>query len=175
MKRVSSTTSDESKQARAAKASVLSAAKAKPSDAVPAPARTAGPATGEVKASRKAKSVKKTKPDKTAVAPWPGQLPPPQPAVVPARPEPVTVTNRAGAPVTVSGRGEASAPPSRLTDSEGRSRAVAAWAGPWPLDERWWRPSARRRQARFQLVLDDGSAHLCVVESGRWHREATYD
>ena len=53
--------------------------------------------------------------------------------------------------------------------------AVVAWAGPWPLDERWWRPSARRRQARFQLVLDDCSTHLCVLESGRWQREATYD
>ena len=62
-----------------------------------------------------------------------------------------------------------------MTDSTGRSQAVVAWAGPWPLDERWWRPSARRRQARFQLVLNDGSAHLCVLEAGRWQREATYD
>ena len=108
-------------------------------------------------------------------APWSGRLPPPLPAVVPAQPEPVTVTDRDGAPVTVSGRGEASAAPQQLTDSAGRSQAVIAWTGPWPLDERWWHPSARRRQARFQLVLDDGSAHLCVLEAGRWHREATYD
>ena len=112
---------------------------------------------------------------KTADPPWPGRLPPPQPAVVLDRPEPIEVTDCGGDPVTVSGRGEASAPPQQLTDSTGRSRAVTAWAGPWPLDERWWRPSARRRQARFQLVLDDGSAHLCVLESGRWQREATYD
>ena len=117
----------------------------------------------------------KTKKAKAADAPWPGRLPPPQPAVVLDRPEPITVTDREGSPVTVSGRGEASASPQQLTDSTGRSRTVVAWAGPWPLDERWWRPSARRRQARFQLVLDDGSAHLCVLESGRWQREATYD
>ena len=112
---------------------------------------------------------------KAADAPWPGRLPAPSPAVVLAQPEPVEITDRDCAPVSVSGRGEASTPPQQFTDSTGRSQAVAAWAGPWPLDERWWRPSARRRQARFQLVLDDGSAHLCVLESGRWWREATYD
>ena len=110
-----------------------------------------------------------------AKAPWPGRLPSPSPAVVLAQPEPITVNDCGGAPVTVGGRGEASAPPRRMTDSAGHSRTVIAWAGPWPLDERWWRPSVRRRQARFQLVLDDGSAHLCVLESGRWWREATYD
>ena len=122
--------------------------------------------------ARKAKAGKATE---AADAPWPGRLPSPQPAVVLARPEPVAVTDREGRTVTVSGRGEVSAAPWQVTDSRGGCRTVVAWAGPWPLDERWWRPSARRRQARFQLVLDDGSAHLCVLESGRWQREATYD
>ncbi len=108
-------------------------------------------------------------------APWPGRLPAPSPAMVLDEPEPITVTDCGGDPVTVSGRGAASAAPCQVTDSGGRNYAVVAWAGPWPLDERWWRPPARRRQARFQLVLDDGSAHLCVLESGRWWREATYD
>ena len=112
---------------------------------------------------------------KAVDAPWPGRLPAPSPAVVLAQPEPITVTDCGGAPVTVGSRGEASAPPWQMTDSAGHSRTVVAWAGPWPLDERWWRPSARRRQARFQLVLDDGSAHLCALETGRWWREATYD
>ena len=126
-------------------------------------------------AATRDRKVKAGKAAEAADAPWPGRLPPPQPAVVLDRPEPVEVTDRGGAPVTVSGRGEASAAPWQVTDSKGRSQAVVAWAGPWPLDERWWRPSAHRRQARFQLVLDDGSAHLCVLESGRWQREATYD
>ena len=121
------------------------------------------------------KDALKTKRAKAADAPWRGRLPAPSPAVVLTQPEPITVTDCKGAPVTVGSRGEASAAPQKLTDSTGRSQAVVAWAGPWPLDERWWRPSARRRQARFQLVLDDGSAHLCVLESGRWQREATYD
>ena len=66
-------------------------------------------------------------------------------------------------------------PPRQVTSQDGKAQRVAAWAGPWPLDERWWRPAAHRRQARFQLVLKDGSAHLCVLESNHWHREATYD
>ena len=123
----------------------------------------------------KDRKVKAGKASESTDAPWLGRLPPPQPAVVLAQPEPITVTDHDGAPVIVSGWGEASAAPWQVTDSTGRSQAVIAWAGPWPLDERWWRPSARRRQARFQMVLDDGSAHLCVLESGRWWREATYD
>lgn len=128
------------------------------------------PATGtrNGKRNRKAKA-------KAAEAPWPGRLPAPSPAVVLAQPEPITVIDCGGAPVTVGGRGEASAPPWQMTDSSGHSRTVVAWAGPWPLDERWWRPSVRRRQARFQIILDDGSAHLCVLETGRWWLEATYD
>ena len=127
-------------------------------------------------AAARSQEAKKTKKKaKAADAPWPGRLPPPQPAVVLAQPEPITVTDCGGAPVTVGGRGEASAPPWQVTNSRGDRRRVVSWTGPWPLDERWWRPSVRRRQARFQMVLDDGSAHLCVLESGRWWREATYD
>ncbi len=123
--------------------------------------------------SREAKRTrKKSEPED---APWSGRLPPPHPAMVLDKPEPITVTDCGGGPVTVSGRGEASTPPRLFTDSTGRSQTIIAWTGPWPLDERWWRPSARRRQARFQIVLDDGSAHLCVLENGRWHREAIYD
>jgi protein ImuB len=50
-----------------------------------------------------------------------------------------------------------------------------AWAGPWPADERWWDPANHRRRARFQLLTDDGAAHLAVVEAGRWWLEAVYD
>ena len=146
--------------------------KANPKTAKTAKARTAKTAGT---AARKAKTAKNAKSSKATDAPWPGRLPPPQPAVVLAQPEPVTVTDCGGDPVTVNGRGEASAAPWQVTDSAGRSRTVTAWAGPWPLDEHWWRPPARRRQARFQLVLDDGSAHLCVLEAGRWQREAAYD
>ena len=106
--------------------------------------------------------------------PWPGRLGAPAPAEMLAEPEPLVVLDANGDPVGVSGRAQASAPPAMLRRADGRTSRIAAWAGPWPLDERWWSTQSRR-QARFQLVLDDGTAHLCAVEGGRWQREATYD
>jgi protein ImuB len=55
------------------------------------------------------------------------------------------------------------------------SGAVTGWSGPWPTDERWWDPAAARRRARLQVLLEDGTAHLLVLEQGRWYLEATYD
>ena len=107
-------------------------------------------------------------------APWPGRLGAPTPAEVLAEPEPLVVLDANGNPVGVSGRAQVSAPPAMLRQAGGRTSRIAAWAGPWPLEERWW-SSRSRRQARFQLVLDDGTAHLCAVEGGRWQREAVYD
>ena len=52
---------------------------------------------------------------------------------------------------------------------------VVAWAGPWPVDERWWDPDTRHRRARFQVTLTDGTAHLLTVENGAFSVEATYD
>lgn len=51
---------------------------------------------------------------------------------------------------------------------------VTAWAGPWPVEERWWDPGGRRR-ARFQMSVATGAAYLVVREKGRWWVEATYD
>ena len=142
----------------------------------PAPGPSAAAKSKRPRAAKAAGTAHKpAKNTKTADPPWPGRLPSPLPAVVPGHPEPVTVTDRDGAAITVSGRGEPSAAPWQLTSQDGKARRVAAWAGPWPLDERWWHPAARRRQARFQMILEDGSAHLYVLESNHWHREATYD
>jgi protein ImuB len=74
----------------------------------------------------------------------------------------------------VSGRGDISAGPDVLVASSGTHR-IAAWAGPWPADERWWDPDGHRRRARLQVVTHDGVAHLLALEGGRWHLEATYD
>jgi protein ImuB len=48
-------------------------------------------------------------------------------------------------------------------------------AGPWPVTQRWWDPPRACRQARFQLVTDDGNAWLVVLQDGRWQIEARYD
>ena len=53
--------------------------------------------------------------------------------------------------------------------------AITSWAGPWPVDERWWDPERHSRRARFQVVTDDGIARLVVLERGRWSITATYD
>jgi protein ImuB len=101
--------------------------------------------------------------------PWPGQVPL-APASVPSPPLPVEVVAADGEPVGVSGRGLVSAPPARVDGTE-----VVAWAGPWPLEERWWDGPHARRQARFQVVLADGGAQLLVVDGGRWWCVGTYD
>jgi protein ImuB len=105
--------------------------------------------------------------------PWPGRLPPPHPARVHVDPQPIAVVDDLGHPLAVSGRGELSAAPALVT-IEGRTRRVRAWAGPWPVEDRWWDPVGRRRRARLQVVLDDDVAHLLVIERRSWHLEATY-
>ncbi len=107
--------------------------------------------------------------------PWPGRIPPPAPATVHPRPEAVEVVDAEGRAVTVTGRATMSAPPARLAGAGHRPVDVTAWAGPWPVDERWWDPAAHRRRARTQVVTADGTAHLLAVEGGRWVVEATYD
>jgi protein ImuB len=116
--------------------------------------------------------------------PWPGRLPPPAPAVVHPIAIPVEVVNCSHLPVRVSGRGQLSAAPDLLLGVHGADAAgvasiregkVAGWAGPWLADERWWDLRLRRRRARMQVLLVDGSAHLLVLEGGRWGVEATYD
>ncbi|MDW5323056.1 DNA polymerase Y family protein [Plantactinospora sp. KLBMP9567] len=52
---------------------------------------------------------------------------------------------------------------------------IVSWAGPWPVDERWWAPAEARRRARFQVGLTDGTALLLSLTGGRWWVEAVYD
>ncbi len=107
--------------------------------------------------------------------PWPGRLPTPAPTLVPRVPIAVDVVDRFGQPVRVSGRGELSQPPARLTIGAAAPRSITAWAGPWPVEERWWDADRSRRRARFQVVTDDGVARLVVLERGSWWLEAVYD
>jgi protein ImuB len=107
--------------------------------------------------------------------PWPGRIPAPSPATVYQAPLPARITDDSGATVTVSGRGVVSAPPARMSADGASWLAVTAWAGPWPIAERWWDPRAARRRARFQLVTEDGAAWLVAVQNGRWLIEARYD
>jgi protein ImuB len=106
-------------------------------------------------------------------APWPGSLPAPSPSLI-VDGALVAVVDEAGQPVTVSGRGAVSAPPATLVVEGRPAQPITAWAGPWPIDERWWDEGRHRRLARFQVVTADGAAHLVAVEQQRWRLLATY-
>jgi protein ImuB len=106
-------------------------------------------------------------------APWPGRIPAPSPACVLEVPLACAVVDEQGRPVRVSGRGLISAPPQTLVLDHQRF-ALAGWAGPWPLQERWWEPDGGRRRARFQLLTEQGDAYLVGLEQGCWTVDAVY-
>jgi protein ImuB len=113
-------------------------------------------------------------PKRAADQPWPGRIPGPAPAVVYPEPKPARVTDQAGGPVTVSGRCAISGAPAELSLDGEPPLSVTGWAGPWPLAQRWWDPPNATREARFQLVTDDGRAWLAAVRAGAWQIEAGY-
>ena len=105
--------------------------------------------------------------------PWPGVLTAPSPAWWAPHAEQIEVLDRNGSPVQVDGRGVLSAPPAAVRRGA-QEIDVHAWAGPWPVDERWWDPARRRRRARMQLVLDGHDALLVCLERSTWWLEAEY-
>lgn len=112
--------------------------------------------------------------------PWPGQLSAPFPGTIPVDPPPVEVFDEDGRGVGVTGRGVLTGVPRRVSCGQGQPREVLAWAGPWPVEERWWDPDRGRRRARLQVVLDAAApaghkALLLACEGGRWRVEGVYD
>jgi protein ImuB len=113
--------------------------------------------------------------DGAAAPPWPGRLPMPSPALVLTQPQPAVVVDAAGTPVGVSARLELTGEPAGLLLGTGPPAEIAGWAGPWPVNERWWAPAEARRRARFQICLADGRAFLLSLSGGHWAVEAIYD
>jgi protein ImuB len=113
--------------------------------------------------------------------PWHGGLPTPLPTVVHSPPLPADLRTAEGWPVKVSRRGHIDQPPARISiaksimGSMGTSKQVQSWAGPWPVEEKWWDGASARRRARLQIVTTDGQAHVVALEGGDWWVEATYD
>ncbi|MET4158112.1 DNA polymerase Y family protein [Agromyces sp. PvR057] len=131
-------------------------------------------------------------PERANDAPWPGSLPTLAPASVFRERRPVALLDARGAEVAIDARGVISAVPERFAvgdaiggaaDAAGAPRRadgfgatpVRAWAGPWPVVERWWDPAAAKRVHRFQIVDDDGCAWLLVRDGDGWWAEARYD
>lgn len=115
-------------------------------------------------------------------APWSGALPLPSPSVVPAAPVPVLLADADGREVLVSAQGQLEHVPAVLGLSRAGAavagggsgeRRVVSWAGPWPVDEGWWRPEGASRRAYLQVVTDTGPP-LLLVRSGRWWLDAVY-
>ncbi|MBZ2194586.1 DNA polymerase Y family protein [Occultella gossypii] len=133
-------------------------------------------------------------------APWPGQIPRPLPATVPAEPAPARLVDAQGDPVRVGRRGELEGDPALVevrratrTASTGTVRAtgtvrgagaargtgtvanahpITGWAGPWPVHERWWSGTEPRT---YLQVVTEGGALLLAGEGGRWWVEGVYD
>ncbi|HLT10053.1 MAG TPA: DNA polymerase Y family protein [Micromonosporaceae bacterium] len=110
-----------------------------------------------------------------AAPPWPGQLPAPAPATVLTRPEPIEVCTADGTPVTVDERLAMNGEPATVRIGREPPVAVLAWAGPWPVEERWWAPDEAVQQSRFQLQLADERAILVALAPAGWILEAVYD
>ncbi|SED93598.1 protein ImuB [Ruania alba] len=109
-------------------------------------------------------------------APWPGQIPRPLPATVPAEPVPARVQDAAGVPVRIDARGALSAAPTRVEVSMPgvpRRLTVSRWAGPWPVHERWW--AGGRPRHYLQVVEEDGVALLLAGDGEQWWAEGIYD
>ena len=113
---------------------------------------------------------------------WSGALPTPSPSIVYDEPLLAVVNDAIGCVVSVSGRHELSASPAHVVIGR-HAYNVVSWAGPWPVEERWWDPLRQRRAVRMQMVLardGDDTAHttthavVMVLEHGEWWMTARY-
>lgn len=106
--------------------------------------------------------------------PWPGRLARPSPAFIHLPRLEAELLDDQGMPVCVDAAGLLDRSPAFVVFAGAAPRPVMGWAGPWPVEERWWSAGGRRRQARVQVVVAGGEAHLLSRESARWWLEATY-
>lgn len=108
---------------------------------------------------------------------WNGGLPAPRPITLCDSPMPVVLCDSSARHIVVTGRHELSSDPARVCFPDGTSWNVVAWAGPWPVEERWWDPQRWRRHARLQVLASNGIetvTWLLSVESRQWKIAAVY-
>jgi protein ImuB len=113
--------------------------------------------------------------------PWPGRLPSPAPATVLDEPAAIAVCTGDGSPLDIDERLELTGPPATVREGPRQAAiTVTGWAGPWPVQERWWAPEEANTVVRLQLGLIDGRALLVARREdprggGAWWLEAVYD
>ena len=111
--------------------------------------------------------------------PWPGALPAPAPTVLLDPPRPARVLDDTGRTVRVTDRGLMPRPPTTFALGDEPPVAITSWAGPWPVDEQWWRPESARRVVRCQIVDVRGRAYLVSTAGdagdAAWQVDAIYD
>lgn len=104
--------------------------------------------------------------------PWPGRLTGPAPGVVYEEPRGVRVETADGTPLRPGGSD--GGVPGWLTAPGGQRLRVIAWAGPWPIRQRWWGSHAVSVD-RYQLVTEDQQAWVLAASGASWWAEARYD
>lgn len=120
-------------------------------------------------------------PARPVEGPWLGQIPAPYPARRgggenhPA--SRLQIVDKQGTGVEIDGEAQLTGEPFALAWGEKRYE-VTAWAGPWPVDGRWWEGDGAGR-ARMQVVgrevrTNRQHAWLIVWSHGRWSIEAVY-
>lgn len=108
--------------------------------------------------------------------PWPGQLPDPAPTVLLDSDHPVELLDARGDPVRVTVRGMFTTEPARLHGADTCCRGVLSWwAGPWPVDERWWEGTGRAARAQVLLDGDPPRALLLCYRRRQWYLEGVYE
>ncbi|MEU1429194.1 DNA polymerase Y family protein [Nocardia sp. NPDC005746] len=112
--------------------------------------------------------------------PWPGRLPEPAPALVLTHHPEVRLEGADGSPVWVSDRGMFTADPVQLHWGSSSWR-LSGWAGPWPVDDRWWThrfEDGFAARAQVQLDAEDAArlrALLLIGYDNVWHVEGLYE
>jgi protein ImuB len=106
-------------------------------------------------------------------------MPAPAPSVLLDPPRPAQLLDAGRRPVRVTERGGVPEPPA-LFGMGSDLTAVTSWAGPWPVDERWWSPDTARRAVRLQIVDVRGRAYLVSGalspdSAPHWQVDAIYD
>jgi protein ImuB len=105
---------------------------------------------------------------------WPGRLPPPSPATVPPQPLPAELTAADGSPILLRAPDLLFGLPASVAVDGGEPRRVEGWAGPWPVQQRWW-AAGSAEASRLQVRLHDGEALLLLFRDGRWWVIGEYD